>query len=125
MGELVEHITSEFVLETIQSRFGFVPKDEQVSAIRVLLEDQMDLILIAKTGFGKSIIFQAAPLMFSPVKTALIIMPLKALEEEQCRKLSKVEGCRPFVLNGDTNNPFNLLRIRQNMFTHGKGPLYI
>ena len=37
--------------------FGFEPKDKQVEAIRKLLYDKSDLILVAKTSFGKSIIF--------------------------------------------------------------------
>ena len=78
------------------------------------------MILIAKTGFGKSIIFQAAPLMFDPARIAIIIMPLKALENEQCRKLSKIKGCRSFVLNGDSNTKTHLRMISEGNFTHGE-----
>ena len=95
----------------------------QTDAIRILTHERKDLILIAKTGFGKSIVFQAAPLMFTPVKTALIIMPLKALEEEQCRKLETISGCKPFVLDGDSNNRRNLDLIRDGGFTHGEAAL--
>ena len=47
----------------VNELFGFEPKNKQVEAIRHLLYDKRDLILIAKTGFGKSIIFQALPLI--------------------------------------------------------------
>ena len=70
----------------VDQYFGFRPKREQVDALHHLLCDRMDLILIAKTGFGKSILFQAASLMFSRCKSVLIIMPLIAMEEEQCEK---------------------------------------
>ena len=62
---------------------------------------------------------QAMPLMFSCLKIALIIMPLKTLEAQQCKKLSVIEGCKPFVLDGDSNNSSNLKLIRENNYTHG------
>jgi superfamily II DNA helicase RecQ len=119
MQEFSEHITTEYVSAVIQNRFGFSSKEKQIDCIRTMLIDQEDLILYAKTSFGKSLIYQAAPLMFNPPMAALIIIPFKALEDQQCRKLSIIEGCRPFVLNGDTNKNSNLRLIRQNSFTHG------
>ena len=56
--------------------------------------------MIARTGFGKSIVFEAASLMFSLIKSALIIISLNAFGEEQCKKLEAVTGCKPFVLCG-------------------------
>jgi len=41
--------------------FCIEPKDNQVEAIQYLLCHRSDRIRIAETGFGKSIIFQAAP----------------------------------------------------------------
>ena len=108
------------VCRKIEDCFKFPAKEEQVTAIETLVKDREDVILVAKTGFGKSIIFQAVPLMFDNPKTALIIMPLKALEDEQCEKLSRIQGCRPFVLNGDSNSPSNQARIRAGEFTHGR-----
>ena len=68
----------------VHELFGFEPKNKQVDAIRHLLYEKRDLILIAKTGFGKSIIFQALPLIQEESKQAsLIIMPLNLLQEEQ------------------------------------------
>src|SRR4029077_1183166 len=89
--------------------FGFEPNNKQVEAIRHLLFDKSDLILIAKTGFGKSIIFQAFPLIQGESKHAsLIIMPLNLLQEEQAEKLKTIAaGANPFVLNGDTNTGKN------------------
>ena len=113
-------ITREHIRDVIQNQFGLKAKELQVDAIWALVHNQKDLILIAKTGFGKSIVFQAAPLMYSPIRSALIIMPLNALEEEQCKKLRAITGCKPFVLNGDSNNRSNLELIREGYFTHGK-----
>jgi hypothetical protein len=55
----------------VNELFDFEPKDKQVEAIRKLLYDKSDLILIAKTGFGKSLIFQALPLIQEELKLAL------------------------------------------------------
>ena len=108
------------ICDAVRCLFGVELKSQQYEALDTLLNRTQDVILIAKTGFGKSIIFQAMPFMFSPMKIALIIMPLNALEEEQCGKLEVLTGCHPFVLNGDSNSAVNLKRIREGKFTHGK-----
>ena len=41
--------------------FGYKPHEEQLEAIKTLAVDKKDLILIAYTGFGKSMIFQSIP----------------------------------------------------------------
>ena len=124
-GEYNKHITVEYIKTVVRDRFGFCPRQKQIECIRYVLVDQDDLILCVKTSFGKSLIYQAAPLMLNPPRAALVIMPLKALEDQQSEKLSAIEGCRPFVLNGDTNNHANLALIRQNRFTHGTRFIYI
>jgi superfamily II DNA helicase RecQ len=112
-------INRQYIKNAVQQRFGIVAKDTQIDAIETLTYDHRDVILIAKTGFGKSIVFQAVPFIFPTPRSALIIMPLIALEEEQCRKLRDIPDCKPFVLNGDNNNRHNLQLIRQGAFTHG------
>ena len=66
---------------TLKNLLGFSPHDGQIEAIRSLAVDQIDLILIAPTGWGKSIIFQSIPAIQGGV--CLMIMPLNLLEEEQ------------------------------------------
>lgn len=95
-------------------------KSLQTDAIHRLVYRQTDLILIAKTGFGKSIIFQAVPLLWSEPAVCLILMPLNALQSQQLRKLESILTARPFVLIAESNNPENLRRIREGEYTHGK-----
>ncbi len=78
------------------------------------------MILIIKIKFEKSIIFQIALLIFISVKTALIIMSLNALKNEQCEKLKDISDCKFFVLNEDNHNSFNIMLIHQESFTHHK-----
>ena len=120
MSDAIQMLTRGKIESVVDQFFGFHPKREQVDALHHLLCDRMDLILIAKTSFGKSILFQAASLMFSPCKSVLIIMPLIALEEEQCEKLTFIKNCRPIVLNGDNNKSSTLTDIRQSCYTHYK-----
>ena len=101
----------------VNELFGFEPNDKQVKAIWKLLYDKSDLILIAKTGFGKSIIF----LIREELKLAsLIIMPLNLLQEEQAEKLKMIAGAHPFVLNVDTNTWKNRREISEGVYTHSK-----
>ena len=112
------------ISDRVKSLFGVDLKPKQIEAIRSLVVENRDTILVAGTGFGKSIVFHATPLLFSVARLALLIMPLKALEDEQAEKLRKIEGCLPFVLNGDNNTLKNLDRIRNEGFTHGRQPEY-
>lgn len=48
--------------------FGFTLHEAQVEAIQTLSFEQKDLLLLAKTGFVKSLIFQLLP-FFTPVHT--------------------------------------------------------
>jgi superfamily II DNA helicase RecQ len=72
--------------------FGYEPHEEQLEAIKTLVVDQEDLILIACTGFGKSMVFQSIPLLRSGI--CLIIMPLNLLEEEQVCEVFKFRSLK-------------------------------
>lgn len=69
---------------TLTKLLKFTPRDGQIEAIRTLAIDQLDLILIAPTGWGKSAIFQAVPALRGGI--CLMIMPLNLLEEGQVSK---------------------------------------
>ena len=71
----------ESLPSTLANLLGFPPRDGQTEAIRSLAVDQMDLILIAPTGWGKSVVFQAIPALRGGI--CLMIMPLNLLEEDQ------------------------------------------
>ena len=54
---------STSIANYLQQVFGITPWPEQLRAIRTLVVDQKDLILIAKTGFGKSLVFNSVPFL--------------------------------------------------------------
>lgn len=109
----------EKIHDRVGSFFQINLKDQQLQAIHHLVHRRLDLILIAKTGFGKSIIFQAAPLIEEPFGICLILMPLKALQNEQCEKLKQIVSVKPFILNADSNSKINRKNIKDGMYTHG------
>lgn len=109
----------DHVVETVEQAFGISPKPKQVEVMFSLAFERVDVILTAKTGFGKSLIFNALPAIIGHDGIALIILPLLELEADQAGKLAGVARCRPFVLNGDTNNSQNRHDIGAGKYTHG------
>ena len=106
-----------FIVESVRSIWGFSPRPEQAMAIRYLLFDRKDIILIAKTSFGKSLVFQAVSAI-RPGSISIIILPLNRVVQGQYEKLSRVEGCRPCMLTGKTNSPEVYTEIREGCYTH-------
>jgi superfamily II DNA helicase RecQ len=81
---LSENERSLQLSSAIREMVGFPPRAAQLAALKKLTVDQEDLILVAPTGWGKSLIFQAyIPLVGGGI--ALLIMPLTALQEDQVR----------------------------------------
>jgi len=58
----------------IERVVGFSPRAGQIQAIRKLVIDRKDLILVAPTGWGKSVVFQATPALAAGI--CLMVMPL-------------------------------------------------
>ena len=81
--------------------FGFVLHDAQIEAIWTLFYEQRDLLLMAKTGFGKSLIFQLLPFMMPQTVVALTFMPLKLLQAEQSEMINRLPLGKAIVLNGE------------------------
>ena len=91
-------------------------KDEQVQSIQCLLASQ-DVILIARTGFGKSLIFHSVSLLREN-KTAIIIYPLDALQEDQEREIELLAGAKAFILNHKSAKRQNFKDIADGLYTH-------
>jgi RecQ family ATP-dependent DNA helicase len=69
---------------------GYDLKDVQLRAIESILSSK-DTIVVAKTGYGKSLIFQVAISLINStgVGTAVIVSPLVALMVDQCTAASR------------------------------------
>ena len=66
------------------------PKGGQLLAIDTLLNEMKDVILIAKTGYGKSMVFHSVSALRDTM--TLMIIPLLALEQDQKSAIKKMQG---------------------------------
>jgi RecQ family ATP-dependent DNA helicase len=77
-------------IEAHAQKHGYTLKDVQLRAIESILSSK-DTIVVAKTGYGKSLIFQVAISLINStgVGTAVIVSPLVALMVDQCAAASR------------------------------------
>lgn len=99
---------------------GKDPKEQQVRCLRRLVFGIGDTLLIAKTGFGKSIIFHAYSILTGKITIQLV--PLSKLGEEQTAQVNTygVSGTKACLVSHDTKhkNPALVSEIRRRDYTH-------
>ncbi len=98
--------------------FGFTLYNAQVDAICILFYEKIDLLLLAKTGFGKSLIFQLFPFMTTTPGDVLILMPLKLLQAEQSKLINQIPQAKGIVLNGENNTQRVFADIASGGYIH-------
>ena len=99
--------------------FGFTLHEGQIDAIWTLFYEQKDLLLLAKTGFRKSLIFQLLLFMTSTIGVVLILMPLKLLQAEQTIMINqRLPKGNAIFLNGDNNKETTQCEIATRNYTH-------
>jgi replicative superfamily II helicase len=83
-------------------------REQQLKALEKLVKRKTDVILIAKTSFGKSLIFQLAPLLIAdPREPGIALIPLTLLQQNQAENVKKRGahlGARCIVLDQDSHN---------------------
>ncbi len=84
------------------SIFGFALQEAQVDSIYTLFYKQRDLLL-AKTGFGKSLIFQLLPFFFNLTGVVIILIPLKVFQAEQNSMINRISRRKAIALTGKNN----------------------
>lgn len=102
--------------EAIRKLYPYAPRDGQRSTLRHLIYTRKDLILIAKTSFGKSMILQAVSILIQKSIT-IVILPLNEIGKEQATYITRIGG-RPCLLNADTISEALLDKLKQQRFTH-------
>ena len=98
--------------------FGFQLHDAQVEAICTLFYNQRNLLLLAKTGFRKSLIFQLVPFMNPAPGVLLILIPLKLLQAEQCEMINRLPQGKAIVLNGENSQKSVFTGVARGHYTH-------
>ncbi|KAI0998174.1 hypothetical protein K3495_g10018 [Podosphaera aphanis] len=107
----------ETITEIIKLVFGFQPRSKQLAAIMCVVRGN-DLILLAKTSFGKSLIPQSIPFILQG-SIVIVILPLNVIGHKQCSKLAALPGARPIHVSSE-NFHLNgaLVDIRSGAYTH-------
>ena len=97
---------------------GRNPRTEQVRAVRRLVFGFGDTILIAKTGFGKSVVFHAYSILTNNI--TIQIIPLSKLGNEQLAAINRYDGVEPCLVTQQTKdaNPGMFKEIRSLKYTH-------
>ena len=93
---------------------GKTPKAGQVLAIETLFTEEKDVILIAKTGYGKSMMFHSVLILKEDIIT-LMIMPLLALKNIQKQAIKKMQAnSNLYILNSKTmmKNLLNKIQLQ-------------
>lgn len=100
----------------IRELYPYYPREGQLQALRQLVYLRKDLILIAKTSFGKSMILQAVSILLAKAIT-LVVLPLNQIGAEQTNYIQNIGG-RPCFLNAETFSAELLEEIQAGIFTH-------
>ena len=84
--------------------------DDQLSVIKAFING-FDVYMSANTGYGKSLCFQALPYVVDSLKdryygvsTLIVVSPLKALMDDQVRKMSDGVGIPAVALHDQAIN---------------------
>lgn len=111
----------ELIIEAVELLYCFKPHKEQVDCIQWLLYRQEDLVLVAKTSFGKSLIMQVLPCL-RPRSIMIVILPLLALGSEQenaiKKQLSPKSAARPVFINSSNISKDMLQEVKTGRYTH-------
>ncbi len=89
----------------------------------MLIFRRIDVIIIEKTGFGKSLIFQSAPFLTGEGREpgiSLIIIPLKAIQAGQKKVIKEEFSGKGYILNGDSNTQARRRRCGNGEYTYSK-----
>jgi superfamily II DNA or RNA helicase len=94
------------------------PRKTQIEVLSKLVFDKQDILLVVRTGFGKSLIFQAWTALTA--KMAIVIVPLNGLADQIYADIQNVPGSNPIILSGETKlaNPQIHSVIEEGQFTH-------
>ena len=102
-SEILTNVLRLLNLESISLR------EQQVNAIRVIVEKRRDVLAVLPTGFGKSLIFQLLPFVFNSWlevsdSVILVVSPLNALMRDQMIKLDSMQVPSIMIRGGESSD---------------------
>ncbi|RYP17267.1 hypothetical protein DL767_010052 [Monosporascus sp. MG133] len=122
--------TADNLTETLRRRFvrltlgamlggqGRIPRKEQVDTVHDLVFGELDILFVAKTSFGKSLIIQAFSLITDLI--TIQVTPLVKLAEEQRASVLAVPCSAPVLISAETKklDPGMFERIAAGQHSH-------
>ena len=102
-SEILTNVLHLLNLESISLR------EQQVNAIRVIVEKRRDVLAVLPTGFGKSLSFQLLPFVFNSWlevsdSVILVVSPLNALMRDQMIKLDSMQVPSIMIRGGESSD---------------------
>lgn len=119
------HLQEDVIRACLQRILSFeregeerIPRPEQVRTLRRLIFAQSDVLLIARTGFGRSLIFHANSILTS--KITIQPIPLTKLGDEQLANIRRFTGAKPCLVDAKTRSEERRMldRIAAGHYTH-------
>ncbi|KAL1976778.1 hypothetical protein VTN31DRAFT_3060 [Thermomyces dupontii] len=111
-----QHAQMVAIDEAISTLYGYSPKPSQREALHHLIYLRKDLVLIAGTGFGKSMMFQAVSVLLRKSVT-IVLLPLNQIGIEQSDYIRRIGG-NPCFLNSDTISTKLLDEVKKGRYSH-------
>ena len=101
--DLIERLLERLLVDRFsQASIRPKPRTLQVDVLQRLVFARQDLILVAKTGFGKSLIFHAWTILTG--KVSIIIVPLLGLADQTYDDFCEIPGANPIVVSKETRS---------------------
>ncbi|KAI2465606.1 P-loop containing nucleoside triphosphate hydrolase protein [Annulohypoxylon bovei var. microspora] len=100
----------------IEDKPRLQPRAGQVRSIQRVVFRHGDTILVAWTGYGKSIVLQSVSVIMYD-KVTIQICPLKRLGQDQFNTVAQIPGARPLLIIGETDDDM-WDGLIQGRFTH-------
>jgi superfamily II DNA/RNA helicase len=121
--DMIERLLERLLADRF-SQASVKPKPSvlQVDVLQRLVFARQDLILVVKTGFGKSLIFHAWSLLTG--KMSIIIVPLLGLADQTYDDFCEIPGANPIIVSKETRSQYDDIFAhirkgdRRGQFTH-------
>jgi superfamily II DNA or RNA helicase len=91
---------SAVLAASLHRLFAVEPREVQLRVVRRLVYSVGDTLLIARTGFGKSLTFQAYCALTD--KIAIQLVPLSKLGHQQAVRMARIAGARVCLITAET-----------------------
>lgn len=106
------------IARAVRMKCPYPPREQQVAVLQQLLCSKSDVIWIAKTSAGKSLIFQMLPILLQ--KLVVVLLPLTQIGNEQ-RCAIQQKGGNPLLFTAETKKHLTKEVIKDLLagrFTH-------